>query len=138
MNELIDGSTMLIEFKTTGLTKRATNINNTVVTYGHPKQTFMVMDSLKTCGVWIRHQWIFDKAKPLSVSTSKTRNNYRDSRNGRRRLTPLEVMKLSHSRGIDRIKTAKKEKKILMALHALLQTAQIFFNTNYRWNVDTG
>ena len=51
INELIDGSTMLVEFKTTGLSTRATNLNNTIVTYGHPEETMMIMESLKSCGV---------------------------------------------------------------------------------------
>ena len=56
VNELIDGSTMLIEFKTQNLTTKARNLNNTIITYGHPAETIEIMDSLKTCGVWIRHQ----------------------------------------------------------------------------------
>ena len=56
INELIDGSTMLKEFKTTNLTTSAQNLNNTIITFGHPKKTLLIMESLKTCGVWVRHQ----------------------------------------------------------------------------------
>ena len=51
LNELLDGDTMLIEYKTTGLTTRANDINNTIITYGHPGENLMIMDSLKPCGV---------------------------------------------------------------------------------------
>ena len=51
INELIDGSTMMKEFKTANLTTRAKNLNNTIVTYGHPVETALIMNSLKTCGV---------------------------------------------------------------------------------------
>ena len=56
INELIDGSFMLKEFKTTNLTTAANNMNNTIITFGHPAETALIMDSLKPCGVWIRHQ----------------------------------------------------------------------------------
>ena len=51
VNELIDGSTMLIEFKTSTLTTKAENLNNTIITFGHPVETLKIMDSLKPCGV---------------------------------------------------------------------------------------
>ena len=51
VNELIDGSTMLIEFKTQKLTTKAKNLNNTIITFGHPVETLLIMDSLKVCGV---------------------------------------------------------------------------------------
>ena len=50
-NELIDGSTMLSEFKTQNLTTNAKNLNNTIITFGHPVKTLLIMHSLKTCGV---------------------------------------------------------------------------------------
>ena len=127
INELIDGSTMLVEFKTTGLTTRATNINNTIVTYGHPEETLMIMDSLKSCGVQIRHQQLFDPAKDLSVPVSKTRNDFRGGHDGKRRLTALQMMRMCHNRSKEKIQVARKEKRLLVGLHALFQTAVIFF-----------
>ena len=51
VNELIDGSTMLIEFKTQNLTTRAKNLNDTIIKFGHPVETLMIIHSLKICGV---------------------------------------------------------------------------------------
>ena len=50
-NELIDGCTMLSAFKTQNLTTKAKNLNNTIITFGHPVETLLIMHSLKTCGV---------------------------------------------------------------------------------------
>ena len=117
---------MCIEFKTHNLTTKAKNMNNTIITYGHPCETVMIMDSLKTCGVWNRHQWIFDPAEGLSVAVSKLQNKFRDRNN--KRLSAREMMRISHTGSDTTIQTAKVKTKFLVAMHALFQTSWIFFS----------
>ena len=66
----------------------------------------------------------------LSVAVSKTRNNFRGGDDGKKRLSVLEMMKEVHNRGPRRRQIAKKERGILVALHALYQTALII-NDDY-------
>ena len=54
LNTMIDGDELQVELKTKKLTTRARNFNNTLILYGHPAQFVLIMDSLKSAGVWTR------------------------------------------------------------------------------------
>ena len=51
LNEMIDGDSLAVDLKTKGLSIRHSNFNNTMVIYGHPLQTLLAQDSLKSAGI---------------------------------------------------------------------------------------
>ena len=67
INEMIDGESVIVDLKTNGLSTRATNINNTLIIYGHPTESLHAQDSLKGAGIWIRLHQLYDQTNPLNV-----------------------------------------------------------------------
>ena len=112
---------MCIEFKTKNLTTKARNMNNTIVLYGHPSETLLVMESLKLAGVRNGNQWNFDKAEGLSIAVSKVQNNFRDNAN--ERLSAKEKMKRMHLRCDQNEPSKGRFDSIKTGLFSLLQTA---------------
>ena len=51
LNEMIDGDSLSVDLKTKGLSTRSSNFNNTMVLYGHPLETLLAQDSLKSAGI---------------------------------------------------------------------------------------
>ena len=90
LNEMVDGDSLLVDLKTKGLSTSSSNYNNTIITYGHPLEALLTQDSLKTAGIWVRIQWIYDRDRTLHIMTNKTQNNFRQ---GTKRLTAKEQMK---------------------------------------------
>ena len=51
LNEMVDGDSLLVDLKTKGLSTEAENYNNTIILYGHPLESLLAQDSLKSAGI---------------------------------------------------------------------------------------
>ena len=51
INEMMDGVLLLVDLKTKGLSTKAINCNNTIVIYGHPRESLHAQVSLKAAGI---------------------------------------------------------------------------------------